>query len=37
MTVDELRPRTLVVRYEHAVDALDRVASVLRQIGRAHV
>ena len=31
MTVDELRPRTLVVRYEHAVDALDRVASVLRR------
>ncbi len=25
------RPRTLVVRYEHDVDALDRVASVLRR------
>jgi acetolactate synthase small subunit len=28
---DELRPRTIVVRYEHEVDALDRVASVLRR------
>jgi len=25
------RPRTVVVRYAHAVDALDRVASVLRR------
>ena len=25
------RSRTIVVRYEHAVDALDRVASVLRR------
>ena len=29
--IDEARPRTIVVRYEHAVDALDRVASVLRR------
>lgn len=28
---DELRPRTIVVRYEHEIDALDRVASVLRR------
>ena len=25
------KPRTIVVRYEHAVDALDRVASILRR------
>ena len=31
MTLDELRPRTIVVRYEHQIDALDRVASVLRR------
>ena len=31
MIVDEPRPRTIVVRYEHAIDALDRVASVLRR------
>ena len=29
--IDDLRPRTIVVRYEHAIDALDRVASVLRR------
>ena len=29
--IDEQRPRTIVVRYEHAIDALDRVASVLRR------
>jgi acetolactate synthase small subunit len=29
--IDELRPRTIVVRYEHEIDALDRVASVLRR------
>lgn len=28
---DQLRPRTIVVRYEHEIDALDRVASVLRR------
>ncbi len=28
---EELRPRTIVVRYEHEIDALDRVASVLRR------
>ena len=28
---DEQRPRTIVVRYEHEIDALDRVASVLRR------
>lgn len=28
---DELRPRTIVVKYEHEIDALDRVASVLRR------
>ena len=28
---DQLRPRTIVVRYEHAIDALDRVASILRR------
>lgn len=27
----EIRPRTIVVRYEHAIDALDRVASILRR------
>jgi acetolactate synthase small subunit len=25
------KPRTIVVRYEHAIDALDRVASILRR------
>lgn len=30
-TSDEARPRTIVVRYEHEVDSLDRVASVLRR------
>jgi len=25
------KPRTIVVRYEHVVDALDRVASILRR------
>ena len=29
--IDELRPRTIVVKYEHDIDALDRVASVLRR------
>jgi acetolactate synthase small subunit len=29
--IDESRPRTIVVRYEHEIDALDRVASVLRR------
>jgi acetolactate synthase small subunit len=27
----DLRPRTIVVKYEHEIDALDRVASVLRR------
>lgn len=31
MTTDELRSRTVVVRYAHQVDALDRVASILRR------
>ena len=30
-TTDEARPRTIVVKYEHEIDALDRVASVLRR------
>jgi acetolactate synthase small subunit len=29
--IDALRPRTIVVKYEHEIDALDRVASVLRR------
>ena len=29
--IDELRPRTIVVRYEHEIDALDRVAGILRR------
>jgi acetolactate synthase small subunit len=29
--IDEPRPRTIVVRYEHEIDALDRVASILRR------
>ena len=29
--IDEPRPRTIVVKYEHEIDALDRVASVLRR------
>ena len=29
--INELRPRTIVVKYEHEIDALDRVASVLRR------
>ena len=29
--IDAQRPRTIVVRYEHEIDALDRVASVLRR------
>jgi acetolactate synthase small subunit len=29
--IDEPRPRTIVVCYAHEVDALDRVASVLRR------
>ncbi len=28
---DAARPRTIVVRYEHEIDALDRVASILRR------
>jgi acetolactate synthase small subunit len=31
MESEALRPRTIVVRYEHAIDALDRVASILRR------
>ena len=31
ITPAESKPRTIVVRYEHAVDALDRVASILRR------
>lgn len=31
MTAEELRPRTIVVRYEHEIDSLDRVASILRR------
>ena len=29
--IDEQRPRTIVVRYEHEIDALDRVAGILRR------
>jgi acetolactate synthase small subunit len=29
--MDQARPRTIVVRYEHEIDALDRVASILRR------
>jgi acetolactate synthase small subunit len=29
--IDDLRPRTIVVRYGHDIDALDRVASILRR------
>ena len=29
--IDDSRPRTIVVRYEHDIDALDRVASILRR------
>ncbi len=28
---EDSRPRTIVVRYAHAIDALDRVASILRR------
>ncbi|MGH9201066.1 MAG: hypothetical protein ACRD2A_07505 [Vicinamibacterales bacterium] len=28
---EDVRPRTIVVRYEHAIDSLDRVASILRR------
>ena len=28
---DDQRPRTIVVRYEHEIDALDRVAGILRR------
>lgn len=31
MSISEARPRTIVVRYEHAIDSLDRVASILRR------
>jgi acetolactate synthase small subunit len=27
----DVKPRTIVVRYEHEIDALDRVASILRR------
>ena len=30
-TGNEPRPRTIVVRYEHEIDALDRVAGILRR------
>jgi acetolactate synthase small subunit len=29
--IDQARPRTIVVRYEHEIDALDRVAGILRR------
>lgn len=29
--IDDSRPRTIVVRYAHDIDALDRVASILRR------
>ena len=29
--MDQPGPRTIVVRYEHEIDALDRVASILRR------
>jgi len=28
---EDAKPRTIVVRYEHEIDALDRVASILRR------
>lgn len=31
ITADEPKPRTIVVRYRHAIDSLDRVASILRR------
>ncbi len=31
MSDEQLRPRTIVVRYEHEIDSLDRVASILRR------
>ncbi len=31
MMTDAEKPRTIVVRYEHQIDALDRVASILRR------
>jgi acetolactate synthase small subunit len=31
MSIEEPRSRTVVVRYAHQVDALDRVASILRR------
>lgn len=31
MLTEPLKPRTIVVRYAHAIDALDRVASILRR------
>ena len=31
MDAEVLRPRTIVVRYEHEIDSLDRVASILRR------
>jgi len=29
--IEDAKPRTIVVRYEHEIDALDRVASILRR------
>ena len=29
--MEQARPRTIVVRYEHEIDALDRVAGILRR------
>jgi acetolactate synthase small subunit len=29
--IDDPRPRTIVVKYGHEIDALDRIASVLRR------
>lgn len=31
MDAELTRPHTIVVQYEHAIDALDRVASILRR------
>lgn len=31
MTAPTPRPRTVIVRYMHAIDSLDRVASILRR------
>jgi len=29
--MEQARPRTIIVRYEHEIDALDRVAGILRR------